>query len=155
MGFWDSISGWFGGDSSGGWDVYDSSSNAADLASIASDSYNNTADKGSGFSWGSILTNPNVLSTGLTGLVSLYSNSQEQKAQEEQLAMQQQQDQFKLLTELAKLKYLGTGKGGGGGGGGGVKRNRNADLIEVIAAGTDDKLKALDDFARNYVSAVK
>lgn len=88
-----------------------------------------------------------VLQTG-AGLFQGLSSIDAQKEQEDRL---REANKFSALIELAKLKYGAKG----GGGGGGTLRNKNADLIEVLSAGTDDELKALSSLSSNYVGALK
>lgn len=105
---------------------------------------------------GDFLGKGDNLSSILTAGTSLFSNIVRQDAADSQaqaaLDAQKESEKFKYLVELAKLKY---GSKGGGGGGGGSLRNKNADLIEVLASGNDDRLKALEQFTAGYVNSYK
>lgn len=95
----------------------------------------------------------NNLGALITGGLGLFSEISRSDAKQEALELARQDQKYKDLLALAQLKY--GSKGGGGGGGGGTQRNRNADLIEVLASGNDDRLKALDQFTTGYVGALK
>lgn len=98
---------------------------------------------------GGLIKNPAFLSTALTTGANLFQGLGTLDQQKEALNRQREADKFKYLVDLAKIKY------GSGGGGGGTLRNKNADLIEVLAAGQDDELKALESLSKNYVGALK
>lgn len=104
---------------------------------------------------GNALSNTNLLGSIIQTGAGLISGISQADAQEEAIKAKKESDKFDFLLQLAKLKYGQKAGGGGGGGGGGSLRNKNADLIEALSAGTDDQLKALQQFSNSYVSAVK
>lgn len=107
---------------------------------------------GGGFDLGSLLTNGNFLASLVTSGAGLFQGMSQIDANKEALKRQEENDKFQYLLELAKLKYAPKG---GGGGGGGTRRNRNADLIEILNAETEQKSDALNNMAKNYNAAVK
>lgn len=98
---------------------------------------------------------PGLLTSILGAGSQLMQNSQTIDAQEELAKQKMESDKFNYLLELAKLKYAVPKGGGGKGGGGGSTRNKNADLIDVLSAGTDDRLKALGQLSGGIVGALK
>jgi len=95
-----------------------------------------------------------LLTTGLGLYGQVTKSDLEREQSEAALAAQKENERFKFLTELAKLKYLKQG-GGGGGGGGGAGTNRNAELIKILSAGQTDMQQALNALTTGYVSALK
>lgn len=123
------------------------------IGNLLSGNFSGAADS---FSSGldSLASSPGLLTSILSAGSGLLQNSQTIDANEEAIKAKQESDKFNYLLELAKLKYA-VPKGGGGKGGGGSTRNKNADLIDVLSAGTDDRLKALGQLSGGIVGALK
>ena len=98
--------------------------------------------------------NPNtILGVGLAGFQAWQKSEQqkfdrERAEEKERLAREDQK--FKALIELAKLKY---GPKPGGSGGGSASR-RNELMIQALQNGSSNKINALNALAQNYGSAV-
>lgn len=122
------------------------------IGNLLSGNFSGAADS---FSSGldSLLSSPGLMSSIVGAGAGLLQNSQQIDANEEALKAKNESDKFNYLIELAKLKYAQP-KGGGGGGGGGSTRNKNADLIDVLASGTDDRLKALGQLSSGISGAL-
>lgn len=99
--------------------------------------------------WSSLL-NHNVLGSVITAGSGLLSNMSKLDLDQQTLEQQKEKDKFAMLVELAKLKYGAKG----GGGGGGSQRNANADLIEVLMKGAENKSNSLNNLAKNYAGAI-
>ncbi len=122
------------------------------LPSFTGGASSSSSNTGGGFSIGGLLKDPAVLSSLITTGGGLLSGLSGLDLKEEELARAREDEKFKYLLELAKLKY--GAHGGGGAKAPGSLRNKNADLIEVLSAGTDDKLRALDQMAKSYIGAL-
>lgn len=99
--------------------------------------------------WDSLL-NQNVIGSVITAGSGLLSNMSKLDLEQQGLEQQKEKDRFNMLVELAKLKYGSKG----GGGGGGSQRNANADLIQVLMQGAENKSNALNNLAKNYAGAI-
>lgn len=109
-------------------------------------------DLASGGGGSSFWESPGLWSSVIGAGAGLLQNSQNIDANDEALKAKNESDKFNYLIELAKLKYAQPK--GGGGGGGGSTRNKNADLIDVLASGTDDRLKALGQLSSGISGAL-
>lgn len=139
----------WGGNLLGGGDTY--SVGGGDNYSSIGDLFSSGSGGGGGGS--SLWSSPGLWSSVIGAGAGLLQNSQQIDANEEALKAKNESDKFNYLIELAKLKYAQP-KGGGGGGGGGSTRNKNADLIDVLASGTDDRLKALGQLSSGISGAL-
>lgn len=108
---------------------------------------------------GKILSNPNTLgalfkggSLLFQGLSAKEQRDYQKKIAEDKLKLERENAKFKYLMELAKLKYAPRGGGGGGGGGG---ASSNAAVISALNAGTNAKVAALNNLAKNYGAAIR
>lgn len=95
-----------------------------------------------------------ILGVGATALKGYQAYQQQQyqrERAEEQERLQREDQKFRALMELAKLKY---GPQPGGGGGGGSASRRNEMMIQALQQGSNEKVAALNNLARNYGSAI-
>lgn len=95
-----------------------------------------------------LFSSPSVLSGLLTGGAQLFGQLSTNDANAEAIKRQSEDKKLQYLLELAKLKY-------GNQGGGGSTRNKNADIIEAMSKGTDQKLQALNQLQSGYLGALR
>lgn len=161
MGIFDTFSSWFG-DSSSGLGAIEGDypslipdpgpSLGLDLGDSFGSSFSSGGDSGGFLSGiGSALSQGPVLGAALTAGAGLIKETmaldKEKQAEKQKL----EDEKFKYLLELAKLKY-GPQSGGGGGGGAAA---RNAEIISALNTGTNQQVNALHNFAQLYGAAVK
>lgn len=92
----------------------------------------------------SAVSNPSVISAGLTAGAGLFSGLQQIDANKQAQQLTAEQQKLNQLLEVAKLRY-----------GPQPTRNKNQDIIDAMKSGQDDKLNALGRLQYGIMGALR